>query len=82
MVAARSNGAGKSTLISLITGDNPQAYANKIFLFDKRRGSGESIWDIKKKIGYVSPELHGYFDKNISCYNTIASGFFDTIGLV
>lgn len=75
------NGAGKSTLISLITGDHPQAYANKIFLFDKKRGSGESIWDIKKKIGFVSPELHWYFDKTISVYNTIASGFFDTIGV-
>ncbi|MEO8712049.1 MAG: ATP-binding cassette domain-containing protein, partial [Parafilimonas sp.] len=67
------NGAGKSTLISLITGDHPQAYSNKVFLFDKKRGSGESIWDIKKKIGYVSPELHWYFDKTISVYNTIAS---------
>ncbi len=76
-----ANGAGKSTLISLITGDHPQAYANKIILFDKKRGSGESIWDIKKKIGYVSPELHWYFDKTIPVYNTIASGFFDTIGV-
>jgi molybdate transport system ATP-binding protein len=76
-----ANGAGKSTLISLITGDHPQAYANKIILFDKKRGTGESIWDIKRKTGYVSPELHWYFDKTISVYNTIASGFFDTIGV-
>jgi len=75
------NGSGKSTLISLITGDHPQAYANKVFLFDRKRGSGESIWDIKKKIGFVSPELHWYYDKTISVYNTIASGFFDTIGV-
>ena len=76
-----ANGAGKSTLLSLVTGDHPQAYANKIILFDRKRGSGESIWDIKKKIGYVSPELHWYFDTNITCYNAVASGFFDTIGL-
>ncbi len=75
------NGAGKSTLLSLITGDNPQAYANEIYLFDKRRGYGESIWDIKQKIGYVSPELHAFFEKNISCYDAIGSGFFDTVGL-
>lgn len=75
------NGAGKSTLLSLITGDNPQAYANEIYLFGKRRGSGESIWDIKQNIGYISPELHWYFDTNITCYQTIGSGFFDTIGL-
>jgi molybdate transport system ATP-binding protein len=75
------NGAGKSTLLSLITGDNPQAYANDIYLFGKKRGSGESIWDIKKHIGYVSPELQWYFDISINCFDAIASGFFDTIGL-
>ena len=75
------NGAGKSTLLSLITADNPQAYANKIILFDKERGTGESIWDIKKKIGFVSPELHVYFDQQASCSDVIASGLFDTIGL-
>lgn len=76
-----SNGAGKSTLLSLITGDNPQAYANEIYLFDRRRGSGESIWDIKKNIGYVSPELHLYFDASATCFQAVASGLFDTIGL-
>lgn len=75
------NGAGKSTLLSLITGDNPQAYANEIYLFDKRRGSGESIWDIKRKTGYVSPEMHLYFDFTATCFQAIASGLFDTIGL-
>ncbi|MDR3713924.1 MAG: ATP-binding cassette domain-containing protein [Puia sp.] len=75
------NGAGKSTILSLITADNPQAYANEIILFDRRRGSGESIWDIKKKIGFVSPELHLYFDYSATCFEVIASGLFDTIGL-
>ena len=75
------NGTGKSTLLSLIYGDNPQTYANKIWLFDRRRGSGESIWDIKNNIGYISPELHWYFDRNTTCYDVIGSGFFDTIGL-
>jgi molybdate transport system ATP-binding protein len=75
------NGAGKSTLLSLITADNPQAYANEIYLFDKRRGSGESIWDIKQKIGFVSPELHLYFDYSATCFEVVASGLFDTIGL-
>lgn len=75
------NGAGKSTLLSLITADNPQAYANEIHLFDKKRGGGESIWDIKRKIGYVSPELHLFFEQHNSCFEVIASGLFDTIGL-
>ena len=75
------NGSGKSTLLSLITADNPQAYANEIYLFDKKRGSGESIWDIKKQIGYLSPELHLFFEQGITCFQAVASGFFDTIGL-
>ena len=75
------NGAGKSTLLSLINGDNPQAYANQIVLFDRKRGSGESIWDIKKKIGFVSPELHQYFPAESSCLQVIESGFYDTLGL-
>uniref|UniRef100_UPI0026396639 ABC transporter ATP-binding protein n=1 Tax=uncultured Mucilaginibacter sp. TaxID=797541 RepID=UPI0026396639 len=75
------NGAGKSTLLSLINGDNPQAYANQIILFDRKRGTGESIWDIKKKIGFVSPELHQYFPSENSCLQTIESGFYDTLGL-
>ncbi|MEX8548118.1 MAG: ATP-binding cassette domain-containing protein [Mucilaginibacter sp.] len=75
------NGAGKSTLLSLINGDNPQAYANQIILFDWKRGSGESIWDIKKKIGFVSPELHQYFPAESSCLQVVESGFYDTLGL-
>lgn len=75
------NGSGKSTLLSLVNGDNPQAFANEMYLFDRRKGSGESIWDIKQKIGYVSPELHHYFDAGCTSYEVIASGLFDTIGL-
>jgi molybdate transport system ATP-binding protein len=75
------NGAGKSTLLSLINGDNPQAYANDIILFDQKRGTGESIWDIKKKTGFVSPELHQYFPVENSCLQVIESGYYDTLGL-
>ena len=75
------NGAGKSTLLSLINGDNPQAFANKITLFDQRKGSGESIWEIKKKIGYVSPEFFQYFPMGSTCLQVIESGFDDTLGL-
>lgn len=75
------NGAGKSTLISLITADNPQAYSQDITLFDRRRGTGESIWDIKRKIGYLSPELHLYFKEGGACFSVVASGLFDTLGL-
>lgn len=75
------NGAGKSTLLSLINGDNPQAYANHIVLFDKKRGSGESIWDIKKKTGFISPELYQYFPTDSTCLQAVESGYYDTVGL-
>jgi molybdate transport system ATP-binding protein len=75
------NGAGKSTLLSLAYGDNPQAYANDIILFDKKRGTGESIWDIKRKCGFVSPELYQFFPMDNSCAQVIESGFYDTLGL-
>ena len=75
------NGAGKSTLLSLIYADNPQSYANTLYLFDRKRGSGESIWDIKKRIGYVSPEMHLFYMENVPTLNIVGSGFFDSIGL-
>lgn len=75
------NGAGKSTLLSLVCADNPQSYANTFYLFDKKRGSGESIWDIKRRIGYVSPEMHLYYNENVPALQVIGSGFFDSVGL-
>jgi molybdate transport system ATP-binding protein len=78
---AGPNGAGKTTLLSLITADHPQAYANELYLFDRRRGSGETIWDIKSRIGFVSPELHAAFPRDASCEAVVASGLFDSIGL-
>ena len=75
------NGAGKSTLLSLITGDNLQAYSNEIYLFGRRRGSGESVWEIKKKIGLISPEFQLLYRESISVIKVVISGFFDTIGI-
>ncbi|QDW26341.1 ATP-binding cassette domain-containing protein [Pedobacter sp. KBS0701] len=75
------NGSGKSTLLSLVNGDHPQSYANELYLFGNRRGSGESIWDIKQHIGLISPEFHWYFDPNATVWQSIASGFYDTVGL-
>ena len=75
------NGSGKSTLLSLVNGDHPQSYANELYLFGNRRGSGESIWDIKQHIGLISPELHWYFEATATVWQSIASGFYDTVGL-
>lgn len=75
------NGAGKSTLLSLITGDHPQGYSNDLTLFGRRRGSGETIWDIKRHIGYVSSSLHLDYRVSSSVRNVILSGFFDSIGI-
>ncbi len=75
------NGSGKSTLLSLVTGDNPQAYANRITLFDRRRGTGESIWDIKRRIGYLTPDIHTYYLQDIDPLEVVVSGFYDSVGL-
>lgn len=75
------NGAGKSTLLSLICADNPQSYACNISIFGNKRGSGESIWEIKKHIGYISPEMHRAYMKSIPAIEIVASGLHDSVGL-
>ena len=75
------NGSGKSTLLSLVCGDNPQAYANDISVFGRRRGSGDSIWEIKRRIGYLSPDVHSCYLEDIPCIKVVASGFSDSVGL-
>ena len=75
------NGAGKSTLLSIVCADNPQSYANDIVLFGHQRGKGESIWDIKRHIGYISPEMHRAYMKDIPAIDIVASGLSDVSGL-
>ncbi|CAN5858693.1 ATP-binding cassette domain-containing protein [soil metagenome] len=66
------NGSGKSTLLSLIFADHPQAYANEVYLFGRRRGSGESIWDIKRQINFMAPEISTYFHYSVRQNETVA----------
>jgi molybdate transport system ATP-binding protein len=75
------NGSGKSTLLELITGDHPQAYSNDLHLFGRRRGSGETVWDIKKNVGLVSGRLHRDYRVGGSVEEVLLSGLFDSIGL-
>ena len=75
------NGAGKTTLLSLILADHPQAYANHVEVFGRRRGAGESIWEVKARIGWVSPELHAHHPQHVRALDVVGSGFFASIGL-
>ena len=75
------NGSGKSTLLELIHGDNPQVYANEVSLFGRRRGSGESLWELREKIGFVSASLQTAYRRSLPVREVVASGFFDSIGL-
>lgn len=75
------NGCGKSTLLGLIFGDHPQCYSNDIHIFGKKRGSGETIWEIKQHIGMISSALHLQYRVNCSALEVILSGFYDSIGL-
>lgn len=75
------NGSGKTTLLNLVSGDNLQGYANDIHLFGKRRGSGETIWEIKERIGVISSEFQIRYRKNVSALEVVLSGFYDSVGL-
>jgi molybdate transport system ATP-binding protein len=75
------NGSGKSTLLEMITGDHPQAYSNDLHLFGRRRGSGETVWDIKKNVGLVSSRLHRDYRVGGSVEEVLLSGLFDSIGV-
>jgi molybdate transport system ATP-binding protein len=75
------NGAGKSTLLSLLLADNPQAYANDIRLFGRQRGSGESIWEIKARVGWVAPELLAHYQPSWRSLDVVLSGFHASMGL-
>ena len=76
-----ANGSGKSTLLSLLFGDHPQAYSNEIYLFDQKRGVGQNIWDIKKRTGYTSSELHYFFSTKLTAEHAIITGLFDHVYL-
>ncbi len=75
------NGCGKSTLLEMITGDHPQAYSNDLHLFGRRRGSGETVWDIKKNVGIVSSKMHRDYRVGGSVEDVLLSGLFDSIGV-
>ena len=75
------NGAGKSTLLGLITGDCMQCFSNDVTVFGHRRGSGESVWEIKRHLGLVSNDLHRRYTVRCDVLSVICSGFFDSIGL-
>jgi molybdate transport system ATP-binding protein len=75
------NGAGKTALCSLILADNPQSYANDIVLFGRRRGTGESIWDIKSRIGWVAPEIVAHYPRNVRSRDVVSSGYARSLGM-
>jgi molybdate transport system ATP-binding protein len=75
------NGSGKTTLLEMLTGDHPQAYSNDLHLFGRRRGSGETVWDIKKNIGLVSSRLHRDYRVGGSAEDALLGGLYDSIGV-
>lgn len=75
------NGSGKSTLLSLISGENPKGYGQDLEIFGRKKGSGESVWEIKKRIGFFNTAMTDLFSRNSTLEEMILSGFFDSIGL-
>ena len=74
-------GSGKSTLLSMIIGDNPKGYGQDMVLFGRKKGTGETIWDIKKRIGYFTPAMTLQFTHNDPVENMVISGLVDSVGL-
>ena len=75
------NGSGKTTILSMITGENPKGYGQELYIFGRKKGSGESVWDIKKMIGYFTPSMTDKFTGYHSVENMLISGLNDSIGL-
>ncbi|WP_435676891.1 ATP-binding cassette domain-containing protein [Polaribacter sp.] len=75
------NGSGKTTILSMIYGNNVKAYRQEVYLFGKKKGSGESVWELKEKIGYFSPTLLELFKRRTTVLHMVISGFFDSVGL-
>jgi molybdate transport system ATP-binding protein len=75
------NGSGKTTILSMIYGNNVKAYGQEVYLFGRKKGSGESVWEIKEKIGYFSPAMLELLQRQTTVKEMVMSGFFDSIGL-
>ena len=76
-----ANGSGKTTLLSMITGDSVKGYGKELYIFGTKKGSGESVWELKKKIGYVTPVLTERFDGMHSVSDMVVGGIYDSVGL-
>ena len=76
-----NNGSGKTTILSMITGENPKGYGQELYLFGYKKGSGESVWDIKKNIGYFTPTMTDKFTGYHSLEHMMISGILDSVGL-
>jgi ABC-type molybdenum transport system ATPase subunit/photorepair protein PhrA len=76
------NGSGKTTMLSLITSDHPQTYGLPIKLFGRSRlptpgQPGISVFDLQRKMGHSSPEVHAFFPKGLSLRRTLESAWAD-----
>ncbi|KIX12421.1 ATP-binding cassette domain-containing protein [Dethiosulfatarculus sandiegensis] len=73
------NGSGKSTLLRLLSGDLHPAKGGIIERFDGE--NPRSIWDIRKKTGFVSSDFQARHFKKATVLDTVISGFFGSVGL-
>lgn len=76
------NGSGKTTLLSLVTSDHPQAYSLPIKHFGRSRlpeqgQPGISIFELQKRMGHSSPEVHTFFPKHLTIRRVLESAWAD-----
>jgi molybdate transport system ATP-binding protein len=74
-----ANGAGKTSFLKLLYGDLSPALGGKI----ERAGcpAGTSIFEWKRRIGYVAPELQSLYAISVDVLELVASGCHSSIGL-
>jgi len=72
------NGAGKSTFLKLALGDLQPAWGGRVKRFEFT--ARDTLWDVKRRIGSVSPDLQAAYRADVTGADVIGSGFHSSVG--
>ena len=79
-VVLGGNGAGKTTFLKLIASDLYPMFGARMSRFDFT--ADNTIWDLRARIGCVSPLLQTHYREQLSGEQVVASGLFSSVGLM
>ena len=74
-----NNGAGKTTFMKLVHGELIPIHGGKVQWFSFPHLT--PLWEVRRKIGFISAEYQEKYDVNLSGWEVVASGLFASIGL-